>query len=297
MRDRCRHALERGLQLWPAAEYAEYRLALDAPASFAGPVVVDGAGRFALGPLWEVAASTHTWSELGGEIPAGPARSLAAHERVLRGDTLGADADVDSLILELPLHLEAWEPEYVVATYRSGEADFSSPDPVRHEPLATDDAGEVFDDPETVEALMALATPWAQQSNGEVRAVAVEGDAPGAIGALGFESVLSAPVAGQDAVRWMAWAGANGGAYGRRPGGPMGRFGAWWAVASLAGIPWPPAEGEMASAVESLRWYLWEPQGTTHGWSMCLAVEDPDEGLSWALYAVDDHREEDALQP
>jgi hypothetical protein len=68
LRDRCRHALERGLQLWPAAEYAEYRLALEAPAEFAGPIIVAGAGRFALGPLWEVAASTHDWAELGGAI-------------------------------------------------------------------------------------------------------------------------------------------------------------------------------------------------------------------------------------
>ena len=59
LRDRCRHALERGLQLWPVAEYAEYRLALEAPGSFAGPVVREGAGRIALGPLWEVAGSTH----------------------------------------------------------------------------------------------------------------------------------------------------------------------------------------------------------------------------------------------
>ncbi|HEX9977948.1 MAG TPA: hypothetical protein VGB41_04885, partial [Acidimicrobiia bacterium] len=58
LRDRCRHAIERGLQLWPAAEFAEYRLALEAPGAYAGPVLVEGAGRFALGPLWEVAAST-----------------------------------------------------------------------------------------------------------------------------------------------------------------------------------------------------------------------------------------------
>ena len=31
LRDRCRRALERGRQLWPAASLAEYRLALDAP--------------------------------------------------------------------------------------------------------------------------------------------------------------------------------------------------------------------------------------------------------------------------
>ena len=30
LRDRCRRALERGKQLWPAAAHAEYRLALEA---------------------------------------------------------------------------------------------------------------------------------------------------------------------------------------------------------------------------------------------------------------------------
>ena len=34
------------------------------PAPWAGAVLVPGAGRFALGPLTEVAASTHTWAEL-----------------------------------------------------------------------------------------------------------------------------------------------------------------------------------------------------------------------------------------
>ena len=63
LRDRCRRALERGKQLWPAASHAEYRLALEAPGQWAGAVLVPGAGAFALGPLPEVAASTHTWAE------------------------------------------------------------------------------------------------------------------------------------------------------------------------------------------------------------------------------------------
>ncbi len=37
LRDRSRAALERGLQLWPAAEYAEYRLAREAPGPFRPP--------------------------------------------------------------------------------------------------------------------------------------------------------------------------------------------------------------------------------------------------------------------
>ena len=67
LRDRCLEATERGKQLWGAAQFAEYRIALDAPGPYAGAVVREGAGRYALGPLWEVAASTHTWDEL--EVP------------------------------------------------------------------------------------------------------------------------------------------------------------------------------------------------------------------------------------
>ena len=40
LRDRCHRALERGKQLWPAAAHAEYRLALEAPAQWAGAVLV-----------------------------------------------------------------------------------------------------------------------------------------------------------------------------------------------------------------------------------------------------------------
>ena len=79
LRDRCRWALERGRQLWPIASLAEYRLALDAPAEWAGPVVAEGAGRFALGPLAEVAASTHTWAELRDHLPPGPMAAVTAH--------------------------------------------------------------------------------------------------------------------------------------------------------------------------------------------------------------------------
>ena len=68
MRTRARASHERGRQHWPAAEYAEYRLALEAPGEFAALVIDEGAGRFALGPLTEVAASTHTWDEMAPHL-------------------------------------------------------------------------------------------------------------------------------------------------------------------------------------------------------------------------------------
>src|SRR3989304_8468425 len=71
VRDRCRHALERGLQLWSAAEFAEYRLALEAPGSYAGAVLVEGAGRFALGPLWGGGGGPPTRAGPGPRHPPG----------------------------------------------------------------------------------------------------------------------------------------------------------------------------------------------------------------------------------
>ena len=80
IRDRSRAATERGHQLWPAASYAEYRTALDAPAEIGPPsVVVDGAGFLAPGPLTEVVAQVTPGTEIvrRPRRPARPARSCS----------------------------------------------------------------------------------------------------------------------------------------------------------------------------------------------------------------------------
>ena len=297
LRDRCRHALERGLQLWPAAEYAEYRLALDAPPAFAGPVVTETAGRFALGPLWEVAASTHSWAELGPHLPSGPTRALAAHERVMRGEDVQGDPTIDPAVLEIPLMLERWEPQYPVATYRSSQAEFPAPPAVDLRPWPDAVAGDAVDDSEGVEALVALALPWAEQSNGAVAAAAVRGDGGAAMAALATGPFAAGEISGADAMAWMAWTAASGGAYGRRRGGPLGRFAAWWALTMLGDLDWPAESADLAAACDRLVWHRWEPIGATHGWSASLAVTDPERGLGWALYAVDDARDESPQSP
>ncbi len=291
LRDRCRHALERGLQLWPAAEYAEYRMALEAPAGFAGSVVVEGAGRFALGPLWEVAASTHPWVDLAPHLVAGPARTMAAHERVVRGEDLEDDTSIDRNVLELPLVLQPWERRYVVATYRSDKADFPAPDRPRLQPIRLPQAGRIMDDEGSVEALVDLGRVWAEQSNGAVEAVAVAGDAEAAVAALGHREVLATDIDVAGAFSWMAWAGSSGGAYGRRRGTPAGRFTAWWAAAALAGLGWPVAADHLGEMAGSLRWVLWEPLDLAVGWGLHLAAEA--DGTAFAVAAVDSHREED----
>jgi hypothetical protein len=294
LRDRARAALERGLQLWPAAEYAEYRLALEAPGAFAGPVVVAGAGRFALGPLWEVAASTHVWDELAPHVPLGPARALAAHERVVRGEDLEADATVDGGVLDVPLALQAWEPEYALAVYRAEKADFPSPLRPGLRPVVLPGPGEALDDQAAVEALLDLARPWAEQSNGKVEGVVVEGSAESAVAALGHREVLASEADGAGALAWMTWAAASGGAYGRRRGTAAGRGAAWWAVAALADLEWPAAPAAVGEALAGIRWVAWEPPEFTQGWGLHLAGELPQEGLAFAVAASDARREEGA---
>jgi hypothetical protein len=292
LRDRCRDALERGLQLWPAAEFAEYRLALEAPARYAGPVVVEGAGRFALGPLWEVAASTHEWSELGPHVPDGPARAMAAHERVVRGEDLSDDGTVDHQVLDLPGVLEPWEPAYPVAVYRADTADFPTPALLRTRPVTLPPRGRDVDDEESTEALFDLVRVWVEQSSGSCDVAAVEGGAEAAVTAVARGEVLAVDVSAADALSWMAWAGASGGAYGRRRGTPAGRFAAWWAAACMAGLDWPPDPPMLGSSLAELRWVLWEPRGAVEGWRLHLAVEHPREGIAWAVSA-EDHRRDD----
>ena len=67
------------------------------------------------------------------------------------------------------------------------------------------------------------------------------------------------------------------------------RSGAWWALAALTGLldDWPPSPDQLGAAAAPLRWYRWADPSDTAGWSLRLAVEDPDEGLAWAVAATD----------
>ena len=289
LRDRCRAALHRGKQLWPAAAHAEYRLALEAPARWAAVVLEPGAGRFALGPLTEVAASTHSWAELAPHVPAGPMSAMVAHERVVRGEDLQGDARVDRQVLELPLVLQPWEPNYPVAEYGAHEAMFPSPSLPRLLPVRLAGGARRAEETEGSQALAELAAVWTAESNGRAEAVAVHGRAEAAVAATGAPSARLGEMPPADALAHMAWAGASGGAHGRRRGMAAGRFGAWWTVASLAGIAqrWPVTPDEVGDAACTLRWYAWDAGDPLTGWSLHLAVEDPDEGLAWAVTAVD----------
>jgi hypothetical protein len=298
LRARCDEAVTRGKQLWGVSEYIRYRLALDSPGEWAGPAVTEGQTRFTLGPLPEVAASTKTWEEMAPHLVAGPERALVAHERVMRGEILDGAA-IDPLVMELPLHLEQWEPRYQTVTYKADKIEAATPPLPAMSVNATiattaaragaphDESSEPVDDADASRALLALVEHWVENSNGRSQAVCVEGPATGAVAALGVARAGLAEVPADLALAHMAWAAASGGAHARRRGAAAGRSSAWWAAAEIGGLEWPPEPQELGDAIAELKWFLWSDGSPDTGWILRLAVESPKEGLAWAMTAAD----------
>lgn len=284
---RCREAVERGKQLWPIAEHIEYRLALEAPPSYAGPLLTPDAGRFALGPLTEVAASTHDFSSLSPYFTSPQVAGTVGAERVLRGENLDGVPEAHPEVLELPMVLQRWEPDYPVATYRSSKVTAPPPELQALEREGTAGPGEAIDDHELLQALLGLVKTWVTSSNGLSDAVMVDGSAESAIAALGEPEFLIGEISPATAMALMAWAAASGGAHGRRNGGAAGRSAAWWVASTLVDLEWPPDPDDLGEDLADLRWYRWEPMRPMGGWQLHLAVEDPEHGWAAAIAAED----------
>lgn len=285
----CERAHETGRQLWPAASHAAYRLALEAPAPFAAAMLREGVGRFAPGPLPEVAAQAHTWSELAPHVPPGAAAVLAAHERVVRGEDVSGRLPDGPNVIELPPALASWEPTYALAEYRAHETDFPAPALPRLDTCTLPERAVRASADDGVDALLDATRVWTQESNGRSDAAVVAGDAHEAIAALGVREARTASLAAPDALAQIAWAASSGGAHGRRPGAAAGRFGAWWVAGALTDLldEWPPDPDVLGAAVDSLRWHAWAAAEPTTGWRLQLAVEDPARDRAWAVAAVD----------
>ena len=297
---RCRGAVERGHQLWPAADHAEHRLALEAPGPFAARAVARDSTRFGPAPLAEVAASSHSWADLADDLPIGPLRAMVAHERVARGEDLtGLDLAGGADPLGLPFRLAAWEPDYRVPTIGPYAVEdlVPAPGPLVPTEMPAPGAAAGHEAADGLDALRALVRAWVEESNGSSRAIAVRGDGGEAVAALlagsgaGGMRVRMLPT--DDAISLMAWAGASGGAHGRRRGAARGRFEAWWCLAAVGGLlqeagdTWPPAADEVGDLAGELRWWQWDAGSVPLGWHLNLAVEDPADGLAWALVATD----------
>ena len=290
LRNRSRAAVSTGRQLWPVATLAEYRLALWAPAEWAALVLDEESGRFTIGPLTEVVAQHHQFAELRPLLAEGPRLGFIAHEAALRGQVIG---DAVANPLDVPFDLQAWEPSYALADYSDEGVDAPPPPwPGRAQFVTTvagGGRGERVDDPDVELAVRQLIEPWITSSNGHAEIVAVEGSAAAAVAALGVDTGRLAPITASLAVAWLAWAGATGGAHGRRRGAAIGRFGAWWVAAALADLTdrWPVDPLELGDAVSSLDWYWWESGEPRLGWELQVAIADPAEGYAWAISAHD----------
>jgi hypothetical protein len=288
LRQRLIGAVERGRPLWPVITYVEYRTALEAPGPYAASVLRPGAGRFALGPLTEVAAATHTFAELAPHLAEPVVAGSVAQERVLRGEDLRQAPEAHPEVLELPLVLAPWEPAYALATYRADRIEVPDPgaEPV---PMAAGGArpGPLLDRPGATRALIDLVEVWTTESGGTARAVVVRGAPAEAVAALGYGDHRLGPIPPAAAMARMAWAAASGGAHGVRRGAALGRFDAWWAAAGLLGLDWPPDPDELGRELQRLTWWVWDDGLPGTGWVLRLAAADPAAGWSAALDATD----------
>jgi hypothetical protein len=292
--DLCEDALERGKQLWPIAAHIDYRLALEAPGDYAASVLDPNASRFSLGPLTEVAASTHEWGDLADHIDHPAVAAYVAQERVLRGEVLDGDERAHPEMLDLPLHLLDWEPAYRLATYRPDHLEV----PENWEPRAPfRDRDRIdaaaLDEPELVAALLELVTPWTTESNGAARAVVVDGDARAATSALTYDRLRIGELSLEEAAQRIAWAASSGGAHGRRRGVALGRFATLYLVALLVDLPWPPDFVRLGELARGLRWFRFDEAEPERGWVLRIAVEDTEHGWAAAIAATDLVEEED----
>lgn len=287
VRDMARAAVSTGRQLWPIATLANYRLALWAPAPLAVRALEDTARTFMPGPVSEILAVHHSWHDLEPHLDQGHDRSLVAYERALRGDPI---ADDEPRALDIPFANEPWEPDYALASYSDDGVDFPAPPVSRASHDIDAIPCDATDDPETVQAFRRLVEPWTAQSNGTAEAVVVEGTAGHALGAIGAINPRGIGMTPAQGIAWLAWAGASGGAHGKRRGAATGRADTWWFLAMFTGLAdeWPCPGRDLGEVVESLEFTAWEDdKAPTTGWGLGLVIGDPDEGLSIALRATD----------
>lgn len=299
LRDRCDAAIELGRQLWGVARFAEYRLALEAPGPYAASVCTADAGRFTLGPLTEVAASTHTWGELADHLTSRWVAASVAQERVLRGEDLRGDGRAHPEELELPLVLRAWEPYYPLPRYRSHDIVEGGPTPydeVSPEGAeATAEPGEPFGHGALERALRDIVATWVDRSEGTSAIAVVEGDGPAAAAAAAPGAEVLGRIPAGVAFEHLVWAAASSGVHGRRRGMAAGRSAAFWLARVALGLTGPDGATALDDEVERLRWYAIggaEPGG----WQLRLAFDVEGEGWGAAVLAsdVDDDVADDA---
>ncbi len=288
LRDACKAAVANGRQVWPASTLAEYRLALLAPAEIAVQVVGEEAGRFTMGPLTEVIAQNHQWSELSEFLSPSPTSTYIAYECGIRGQSVEGELFP---ALESPCTLLPIETNYALAEYHDNEAKFPTPAiPEMGNVIAVPaSSAAVIQNLDVSAAFHQLVDAWTTQSNGELRMSCVEGSVLDALASLNIQEARLSLLTSGEALAWLTWAGASGGAHGRRRGNALGRDAAWWTIAALTEktFHWPIGNEELEDAANSLQWFWWDANESTTGWHLQLCIHHADRNRSWAISVHD----------
>ena len=150
------------------------------------------------------------------------------------------------------------------------------------------------DDHDLDSALRSLVEPWTSSSNGRAETLVVDGEPDRVLAALGVGNARLTPLSTDQALSWLAWCGASGGAHGRRRGGALGRFGVWWMLAAIGGFTdeWDELRrrgqlgDECADVAMSTSWFRFD-DGTGSSYDLSMVTHDPDENISIALVARD----------
>ena len=238
------------------------------PASGRPRVLTDDAGWFALGPLSEVAASTHPWAELAPWLEPGPDRRL---RRPGAGRCAARTCATPTPTPPTCSSCRSCSSRGRARTRWPTTATTGPRSIRRRRPLAAGRRALPGADAAADRrrrrrrgpgrAGRPLGPPLRRPGRGRAasRATTAPPSPPSACPGPGWPRSTS----GQ-ALAWMAWGAASGGAHGRRRGGAAGRFGAWWAATALAGLEWPPEPGALGAVAGELRWFWWDPYEPPH---------------------------------
>jgi hypothetical protein len=241
-----------------------------------------------MGPLTEVIAQNHQWSELREFLQPSPTSTYIAYECGIRGQQVDGELFP---ALESPCTLLPVESNYALAEYHDNEAKFPTPAiPEMGNAIAVPaSSANVVQDSEVSTAFHQLVDAWTTQSNGELRISCVEGSVLDALATLEVQEARLSLLTSSDALAWITWAGASGGAHGRRRGNALGRDAAWWTVASLTvnTFHWPLNSKELETAVNSLQWFWWDTNEPATGWQLQLCIHHADRNRSWAISVHD----------
>ena len=75
----------------------------------------------------------------------------------------------------------------------------------------------------------------------------------------------------------------------------MGRSMAWYLVALLGDLAWPPSPHALGVTLQELEWFYWDEGEPEEGWILRLAVADAEHGWSAAIAATDILEDEEEL--